>query len=130
MLVALLPACASSPPPNANPPSPPAAMSPAMTTAADRVKGLLASPDDAAIAQAFSAKFLESVPAAKIKALFADLGPKVGACGSADPVDVDAAATQGAVRFTCEKATVVAKIVAQPSPPYLMDGLLLNAKPK
>lgn len=101
-----------------------------MMTAADRVKGLLASPDDAAIAQAFSPKFLESVPAAKIRALFVDLGPKAGACGSADPVDVDVTANQGAVRFTCEKAIVLAKIAAQPSPPYLMDALLVNAKPK
>lgn len=103
-------------------------MSPAMTAAADRVKGLLAAADDGAIAQAFSPKFLESVPAAKVKALFSDLGPKVGACGAAEPVDLDD--DKGSVRFTCEKATVVAKIVAQSSSPYLMDGLLVNAKPK
>ena len=125
LFLLVLPACGGATP---SPGGAPRALSPALSAAADRVKGLLARVDDAAIDQAFSPAFLKSVSRGDVKALFEDLGPKVGACGA--PENVDADGNEGVVRLTCERAVVSAKIVAQAAPPHLMDGLIVKAKPR
>ena len=38
--------------------------------------------------------------------------------------------TEATVKWTCEKAIVEARIVAQAAPPHLMDGLLITGTPR
>jgi hypothetical protein len=100
-----------------------------LATAAEHVRGFTTHIDDAGVNAAFSTQFLASVPREKIKAMFVELGPQVGACTAVEPIRIESD-NAGSVRIVCATALIKLKIATQPAAPYLMDGLLVEAKPR
>lgn len=90
--------------------------------------GLLVDPNDAAIQNTFSPRFLASVPQEKVKSVLTSVKDQFGPCKERRAVEVknDTAAL---VRLQCERGAVNATVVVNAAPPHLLEGLLLEPAP-
>jgi hypothetical protein len=100
-------------------------LSPALTEALGRLRGLFADPNDAAIQAAFSPTFLASVPADQVKTVFAQARAGVGACTEQRPMTVKSETTT-VIHIQCERGALTATLVVNPAPPHLVEGLLIK----
>ena len=105
--------------------SPALALSPGLTEAMGRVKGLLTAPEDAAIQAAVSSTFLAHIPPEKVKEVFGHANAHLGACNDQQIVSVEGD-TSAVVLLKCERSADKVSITINPAAPRLIEGLLMK----
>jgi hypothetical protein len=111
--------------PTVAPASSPAVLSPGLTEAMSRVRGLLVDPTDAAIQAAFSPAFLAHIPPNKVKSVFGQAKSHLGSCNDEQVVKLENDTT-AVVRVNCDGGADNVAITINPEPPHLIERLLVK----
>jgi hypothetical protein len=96
--------------------------------AATRILALLEAPTTERIEATFSSRFLAHVPPAEVERVSKSASTSAGRCTGYDVVQ-SADERHATLILHCEKRDIVAKLVVQSLPPFLLEGLVIRPRP-
>ena len=95
---------------------------------AEAVTTLINAPQTANYHQIFSTQFLQQQPAERLQQFLTSTNDQIGTC-SAPELVTDAGNGEFKLKLSCAKANIYVSLVAQKTPPYLLEGLLIKPAP-